>query len=359
MRGSVRGGPPFRAGVALVRVLMIVVSVTALAGCLRLGDQAVAANDPVVTAKLKRQERVVLPPPPDVPAPITEDYRLAHGDLLEISTVGRPDSRRLEVLVDPNGQVSYLMLPGVPAAGRTVTELADDLAARLSVYEKEPVVVVRPMSERGHHLFVFGAVREPGAIPFDHPLRMLDVLGACGGFSVGLNKGEPVSQVDLTKSVVVRSGEVLHLDFQALVEQGDLNHNIRMHPADVVLIASLVDAEIYVLGRVRSPGRLRYTPDMPMMRALAESGGVLEEAYRTSIVVLRGNINRPDVYIYDMNQVLNGEEVDFRLESGDVVYIPERPLQFLREYALAAAQAFVTSMATNLGEDVFDQTLGR
>jgi len=96
-----------------------------------------------------------------------------------------------------------------------------------------------------------------------------------------------------------------------------------------------------------------------MMRALAESGGVREEAYRTSIVILRGNINRPDVYVYDMNKVLNGEEVDFRLESGDVVYVPERPLQFLREYALAAAQAFVTSMATNIGQDVFDRTLGR
>ncbi len=354
MRARVRRGRLLLAQAVLAGVIA-----ACLAGCLRLGDQAVASNDPAVTARLNRQERIVLPPPPDVPAPITENYRLAHGDLLEISTVGRPDSRRLEVLVDPNGQVSYLMLSSVPAAGRTVPELAHDLATRLSVYEKEPVVVVRPMSERGHHLFVFGAVREPGAVPFDHPLRMLDVLGACGGFSVGLNKGEPVSQVDLTKSVVVRGGEVLHLDFQALVEQGDLNQNIRMHPSDVVLIASLVDAQIYVLGSVGNAGRLRYTPDMPMMRALAESGGVREEAYRTSIVILRGNINRPDVYVYDMNKVLNGEEVDFRLESGDVVYVPERPLQFLREYALAAAQAFVTSMATNIGQDVFDRTLGR
>ncbi|MFA7257619.1 MAG: polysaccharide biosynthesis/export family protein, partial [Kiritimatiellales bacterium] len=54
-------------------------------------------------------------------------YRLGVGDVLEITLYGEGDAETRRVLpIDPAGNITYMLLGTIPAAGRTVDELTED-----------------------------------------------------------------------------------------------------------------------------------------------------------------------------------------------------------------------------------------
>ena len=322
-----------------------------LGGCTRLGDQAVRHDGPEATSRSAALHHIVNDPPPDVTPDLVKEYRFAHGDRLSIIVRDKPEWRREALPIDNDGSISYVGMASIPVVGRTVAEVRDDLAKRLRTWIREPEVMVRPDLMDGHGVYVFGQVRRPGTVPYNRPLRVLDAIAATGGVEVAYSHGQAQLGVDLARCALVREGQVVPLNFASLIEKGDLRWNITLHPGDLLLMTSLVNAQIYVLGSVPQPGTQRFSPSLNLVGALAIAGGVTEKAQRSKIVVLRGNINEPDLYVFSLNEVLAGEVNDFRIEPGDIVYVPERPDQYLRELALTAAQAFVGAMGSAAGAD--------
>ena len=63
----------------------------------------------------------------------TGPYRLGIGDELEITIYGYGDGENQRTLpIDPSGNITYMMVGTVPAAGRTIDELTEDMRSRLS-----------------------------------------------------------------------------------------------------------------------------------------------------------------------------------------------------------------------------------
>ena len=67
----------------------------------------------------------------------------------------------------------------------------------------------------------------------------------------------------------MRDGQRIPIDFQALIQEGDLRYNIHVHPGDFIYFPSTLASEIYVLGNVRSPGAQAYAGSMTLGSALA------------------------------------------------------------------------------------------
>ena len=154
------------------------------------------------------------------------------------------------VRVAADGTFAWLGYPAIQAAGRSVAELRADLEARLERdLLRRPVVMIQPDTVVGHRYHVMGKVIDKGSYPLDRPLRLLDAIARCRGIEVGLQDGSTVEIADYDHSLLIRRGTVVPIDFQALLQDGDVRYNIHIHPGDFAVLPKRDDQPRLHLGR--------------------------------------------------------------------------------------------------------------
>src|SRR5690606_22978927 len=120
-----------------------------------------------------------LPPPP-----ATRDGRdvpVARNDLLSID-VFQVDELDKKVRVDANGRISLPLIGMVDAAGKTVHELASDIAREYGrKYLQDPQVTVFVEESAGQRVTVDGAVKKPGIYPITSGSTLLQAIAQAGG----------------------------------------------------------------------------------------------------------------------------------------------------------------------------------
>jgi polysaccharide biosynthesis/export protein len=126
------------------------------------------------------------PSRPDTPrgggtVAVAPDYRLAIGDKLRVEVYKDPQlSQSLQVR--PDGKITLPLVGDVSAAGLTSIELRDQLATALREYVTNPVVTVIVVETVPPLVYVMGEVSNPGSIPLNGPLSVLQALAMAGGF---------------------------------------------------------------------------------------------------------------------------------------------------------------------------------
>jgi polysaccharide biosynthesis/export protein len=119
---------------------------------------------------------VDLPPPPAEP-PV---YRLAPGDKVAVQVFGQTDlSGQFDVNAD--GMLSLPLVGLVPARGRTLAELTDDLRDRLNRFIVDPRFSVEIVTYR--QVFVLGEVQKPGGYPYSIGMTAQQAVALAGGFT--------------------------------------------------------------------------------------------------------------------------------------------------------------------------------
>ena len=161
-----------------------------------------------------------------------------------------------------------------------MSRLREDLQAKLGDLYDNPIVHIMPTEIVGHRAYVFGQVAKQGFIVIDREVRILDLLSTSGGFDVRFDGMRPEQAADLARSFLIRDQKIIPVDFRALVNDGDLRYNIRVHPGDLLYVADLNQSRVSVFGAVRTPGPIRYSDNLTVIGALSRSGGLLERASR-------------------------------------------------------------------------------
>ena len=111
--------------------------------------------------------------------------------------------------------------------------------------------------------------------------------------------------------------------------------------------------EVYVVGEVRLPGAVTYTPQMTIIGAISSRGGYTERAFKMRVLVVRGSINNPEAYAVDTHAILDARAPDFQLQPRDIIYVNSRPFIRVEELADLAMTAFLQSLITSwVGVDV-------
>jgi polysaccharide biosynthesis/export protein len=107
-------------------------------------------------------------------------YRLQPGDLVTVS-VWKEDDLQREVLVRPDGALTFPLAGEIDVDGRTIEDLRQQLVDRLKKYVPEPVVTVAVKAIGGNRVYVIGKVNRPGEFSFSSPLDVMQALSLAGG----------------------------------------------------------------------------------------------------------------------------------------------------------------------------------
>jgi polysaccharide export outer membrane protein len=113
-------------------------------------------------------------------ADAAQAYRVQPGDLLTIS-VWKEHDLQSDVLVLPDGGLSFPLAGEIDAKGLTVSELQAAVVDRLKRYIPDPVVTIQVKAIGGNRIYVIGKVGRPGEITFSKPLDVMQALSVAGG----------------------------------------------------------------------------------------------------------------------------------------------------------------------------------
>lgn len=109
-----------------------------------------------------------------------DPYRIQPGDVLSVSVWKEADLQS-EVLVRPDGGVSFPLVGDLSAAGRSVEEVRRMIDERLRKYIPDPVVTIFVKHIGGNRIYVLGKVNRPGEFAFSRPLDVMQALSLAGG----------------------------------------------------------------------------------------------------------------------------------------------------------------------------------
>lgn len=169
------------------------------------------------------------PLPAQAPATMDSGYRLGPEDLLSVS-VWKDESLTREVLVRPDGMISFPLIGDLPAEGKTVDALRADLVKKLSPYLPDPTLSVSVLKVTTK-IYVLGKVTRPGEYPVGRPVDVMQALSLAGGLT-------PYASENKIRILRRENGEQRTYLFRfGEVKKGEyLEQNILLQRGDVVIV---------------------------------------------------------------------------------------------------------------------------
>lgn len=157
-------------------------------------------------------------------------YKVQPGDLLEIFVWKERDLQR-EVIVRPDGGLSFPLIGDMEVAGKTVSEIRDQLTRQLREYVSNPTVSVSVKQAQGYKIYVMGQVNRPGEFTAVRPVDIVQALSMAGGLN-------PFASANSIKVLRRQNGVETAIPFKyGQVEKGrQLEQNIILQSGDVVVV---------------------------------------------------------------------------------------------------------------------------
>ena len=159
-----------------------------------------------------------------------KEYKILPGDILQISVWGEEDLQD-QVLVRPDGGISFPLCGDISAKDRSVVDLQVEIASRLSRYVSDPVVTVSVAEVQGNKIYVIGQVSRPGFFVVNPQVDVLQALSMAGGTT-------PFANLNDIK-ILRRNGsaqEVLEFRYNDVINGRRLEQNIILQSGDIVIV---------------------------------------------------------------------------------------------------------------------------
>jgi polysaccharide biosynthesis/export protein len=160
-----------------------------------------------------------------------DDYRLHAGDKVEVSVWKETELQKPGIVIRPDGKFTFPLAGEIVAAGRSVSEVRQEIEDRLKKYIPEPVVTVGVVEVGGNVAYVIGQVNKPGAYVMNPAINVLQALSVAGG-------ANPFAKLD--SIIILRkspSGQrALPFRYGAVSSGKDLDQNVTLESGDVVVV---------------------------------------------------------------------------------------------------------------------------
>ncbi len=159
-----------------------------------------------------------------------ESYRVQPGDVLIISVWKEADLQQ-EVLVRPDGGLTFPLAGEVQARGKSVEEIRQDLVSKLSRFIPDLVVTVTIKQILGNKIYVIGQVKNAGAFVMNPRVDVVQALSMAGGAT---------TFAALNDIVILRrvNGQQTAFPFRYndVAKGRNLDQNILLQSGDVVIV---------------------------------------------------------------------------------------------------------------------------
>ena len=165
------------------------------------------------------------------PSAHAADYQLGADDVLSISVWGHDDLKDPNLIVRPDGKISFPLAGELEVTGLTPAKLTEKLTAVLSTYVIDPRVTVNIVKFRTIRVYVLGEVPKPGMFELTKEHTLLDAIGMSGYTAYAAKK----------KVSVIRRGDKvssLTINLQSIMEKGDFSQNVTLNEGDVVYLSN-------------------------------------------------------------------------------------------------------------------------
>jgi polysaccharide biosynthesis/export protein len=181
---------------------------------------------------LKRVALMVLISSPTLAgdATVPQGYKLQPGDVLQVN-VWKETELQSEVLIRPDGGISFTLAGDLAAAGLTTDELRAQLEARVRKLVPGAVVTVSVKAPNGNRIFVIGKVTRPGDFTLTRPIDVMQAISLAGGLT-------PFASADNVRVLHREAGRETSVRFRySEVSKGKhLEQNILLQSGDTVIV---------------------------------------------------------------------------------------------------------------------------
>ena len=272
------------------------------------------------------------------------EYTINAGDSLAITVYNHSDLSIEKTVVTTDGCIGMVLVGQLKISGMTLDQASHAIEKKLSGYIRNPKVGISLLDIKSETASISGAINKPGMYTIAQGMRLADLVALAGGVASRLYDGQILDAVDYNKSVFVRDGKLLPVDFAKAINMGDQDDNIQLHKGDYIHLATRDNSMVYLLGDAKKPQRRVLMPGMGLLELISSSGGI-NETHWQYVIIIRGGVDKPKIYKVDIDGILQGRKPNVLLESGDVVYVPHDDIS---EYNVFIRKLFPTFQLFNM-----------
>ena len=265
-----------------------------------------------------------------------DQYRIGPRDVLSVRVMaGRPvpELSMESVEVDECGRiplpsVQYEDRNEIQAAGRTRTELAEELRNFFLKYKRNPQVIVTVREYNSQPVAINGAVVKQGQFQLRRPVQLLELMQFYAGGPTE-RAGGSIQIARLSNFQTCRGPEASAPTVEFLVFNlkdtltGVDASNPYLQPGDVVTLPEAKEA--YIVGNVLRPGPvLLKENNITVSKAIAMAGGMMPDTRKNQVRIIRqepGSNLRKEI-IVDLEAIDRQQTPDVALLPNDIVDVP-------------------------------------
>ncbi len=171
-----------------------------------------------------------------------QDYRVRPGDVLQIEVLEDSTLNRTAIVL-PDGQISLPLVGSVQASGRSLAQVQEDLAARLSGSFATPPTVYVTLSALAERVpasttprmidvFVMGAANAPGRIEVSPGTTFLQAIAQAGG----LSPFAATKRIQLRRTDKSGNEKIYRLNYDAIEQGTATGGTTRLVDGDVIIV---------------------------------------------------------------------------------------------------------------------------
>jgi polysaccharide biosynthesis/export protein len=165
-----------------------------------------------------------------VPHPDHDKYLLGPEDALEISVWKEPDLTK-QLVVRPDGKITYPLIGEVQAAGKTVKQLKAEILKLLEKYVTDAHVTVILLKAQNYKIYVTGKITKPGEFITGKPVNVMQAISMAGGLTPFASPGS----IMVLRSLGGKE-EVFPFNYKDVSKGQFLEQNRTLLPGDVVVV---------------------------------------------------------------------------------------------------------------------------
>ena len=270
------------------------------------------------------------------------EYKIGPGDKLIIKFTEGQVSKEHNIIVRPDGRISFSFVDDLIVDGYTSHEVDEMLTNALKKYIKRPRIEVIVEEYKSKSALLMGQINRydwrtsgPGSYNLKGKTTVLDLIVSAGGAISGQEYGN----ADLRRVEVARKGRSYTISVYDVMFKGDNSQNIVLDNGDIITVPELptYGERVYVLGEVVSQGIYRLKDASDLMAAISIAGGTTHVAVDSHIKIIRGyeKDNKKSLILsVNYDEILKKGDVaqNATLEDGDVVYVPRTVIGDINEF---------------------------